>query len=148
MKIGFGNTRSYNPIDMLNNKITNLGNATLNSDAVNKIYVDTTFAPNSYVNSTFASNSYVNNTFAPNTYVNNQLALKYDKTGGTISGQVIVDNARLYVQRDGGNVYAGPYGDYQGNGTLFIRKKIHFSQSYLAECLLYFKKSHFNLDGR
>lgn len=123
MKIGFGNTRSYNPIDMLNNKITNLGNATLNSDAVNKIYVDTTFAPNSYVNSTFASNSYVNNTFAPNTYVNNQLALKYDKTGGTISGQVIVDNARLYVQRDGGNVYAGPYGDYQGNGTLFITGK-------------------------
>ena len=89
MKIGFGNTRSYNPIDMLNNKITNVANATVSGDAINL----------------------------------SQLNTKYDKTGGTISGQVIVDNARLYIFRDGGNVFAGAYGDYQGNGTLFITGK-------------------------
>ena len=91
MKFSSGNTRSYSPIDMLNNKITNVGNATLSGDAVNL----------------------------------SQLETKYDKTGGTISGQVVVDNARLYVDRDGGNVYAsgGIYGDYGGNGTLFIRSK-------------------------
>lgn len=119
MKIASGNTRSYNQIDMLNNKITNVGNPTVSADGVNKNYVDSNFAPNTYVNSTFA----------PNTYVNNQLALKYDKTGGTISGQVIVDNSRFYIQRDGGNVLADPYGDSQGNGTLFITGKTNTNKN-------------------
>ena len=89
MKFSSGNTRSYSPIDMLNNKITNVGNATLSGDAVNL----------------------------------SQLETKYDKTGGTISGQVVVDNNRVYIDRDGGNVYAGPYGDFHGHGTLFVRSK-------------------------
>jgi len=40
MKIGFGNTRSYNPIDMLNNKITGLATPTNSTDATTKTYVD------------------------------------------------------------------------------------------------------------
>ena len=89
----FTNIIFSSPLDMGANKITSTYSPVNNNDIVNKLYID------------------------------NGLNSKLNLSGGMISGQLIVDNNRLYIDRDGGNYLSNPYGDYLHNGSLFIRGK-------------------------
>lgn len=96
---GFNVINSLCPLDMGNKKISSSFVAIANNDIPNKLYVD------------------------------NGLNTKLNLTGGTISGQLIIDNNRFYIMRNGGNINSGPYGDYQGNGSLFVTGKTNTNKN-------------------